>query len=66
MADICLIPQLYNARRFNVDLSAMPNLLRIERNCQELEAFKLADPKLQPDAVNESVGEVQVQSIKRG
>lgn len=50
MADICLIPQLYNARRFNVDLSAYPNILTIEKNCLPLEAFQKASPEAHPDA----------------
>lgn len=50
LADICLIPQLYNARRFNVDLTAYPKLCRIEANCLQLEAFKQAVPEVQPDA----------------
>lgn len=49
LADICLIPQLYNARRFNVDLTAYPKLCRIETNCLQLEAFKQAVPEVQPD-----------------
>lgn len=43
-ADICLIPQLYNARRFDVDVAAFPRLLAIEAACQELEAFKASHP----------------------
>lgn len=50
MADCCLIPQLYNARRFGMDLSAYPTLLRIEANCQKLPAFRDAVPEAQPDA----------------
>lgn len=50
MADICLIPQLYNARRFNVDLSAYPNILKIEKNCLAIEAFQKASPETHPDA----------------
>lgn len=50
-ADLCLIPQLYNARRFSVDLSAYPLLLQIEQNCQALNAFKKSHPDAQPDAV---------------
>lgn len=45
IADICLIPQLYNARRFNCDLTAYPNLLRIEANCKKISAFEYAFPK---------------------
>ena len=51
MADACLIPQLYNARRFNLDLSQYPRLLRIEQACASLPAFERAHPDAQPDAV---------------
>jgi maleylacetoacetate isomerase/maleylpyruvate isomerase len=50
MADCCLMPQLYNARRFECDLSAYPTLLRIEERCAALPAFALARPALQADA----------------
>lgn len=50
LADVCLVPQLANARRVNTDLSQMPTLLRIEQNCQALEAFQRAEPSSQPDA----------------
>lgn len=50
IADCCLVPQLYNARRFGVDLSPFPNLRRIEANCMDLEAFQAAAPERQPDA----------------
>src|SRR5690554_570485 len=50
-ADLCLVPQLYNARRFSVDLSAYPLLLEIERNCLAMDAFKSSHPDAQPDAV---------------
>lgn len=50
-ADLCLIPQLYNARRFEVDLSAHDLLLQIEQNCMALDAFQSAHPDRQPDAV---------------
>lgn len=45
LADICLIPQLYNAKRFNFDLSSYPKLLNIEHHCQQLPAFIHAEPK---------------------
>lgn len=54
LADVFLIPQLYQARRFGVDLSAYPTLLRVERHCQELPAFQRAHPDAQPDAVPQS------------
>jgi maleylacetoacetate isomerase len=44
MADICLIPQMYNARRFACDLGAYPTLTRIDTYCQTQEAFKAAWP----------------------
>lgn len=50
IADVCLVPQLYAARRFNVDLAAFPTLLRVEAACAELEAFKQAHADAQPDA----------------
>ena len=50
MADCCLVPQLANARRFKCDVAPYPALLRIEKNCQALEAFQRAAPDKQPDA----------------
>lgn len=49
-ADICLVPQLGNARRFGVDLDSMPRLLAAERACADLPAFTAAEPSQQPDA----------------
>jgi maleylpyruvate isomerase len=49
-ADICLIPQLANARRLPVSLDAYPTLLRIEAACSALPAFAAAVPAQQPDA----------------
>lgn len=50
LADCCLVPQLYNARRFNVDLGPYPTLVRIEAECLALPAFEGARPENQPDA----------------
>jgi maleylacetoacetate isomerase len=50
LADICLVPQIYNARRFNVPLDAYPTLRAIEEHCLKLEAFDRARPESQPDA----------------
>ena len=50
LADICLIPQLANARRYNVDLAGFPTLTRIEANCMGLKPFQRAAPEVQPDA----------------
>ncbi len=50
LADCCLVPQLYNARRFNVDLGPYPTLVRIEAACLAIPAFEAARPENQPDA----------------
>jgi len=50
LADICLIPQMANARRVNLDLSPYPTLLRIESHALAQPAFEAALPKNQPDA----------------
>ena len=50
VADICLVPQMANARRFNCDLSGMPTLVRIDEACRALPAFEKAAPQNQPDA----------------
>jgi maleylacetoacetate isomerase len=50
IADCCLIPQIYNARRFSIDMTAYPNITRIEAACMELPAFDAARPERQPDA----------------
>jgi maleylacetoacetate isomerase len=49
-ADISLVPQVANARRFKVDLAAFPTIVRIDDECRKLEAFKKAAPENQPDA----------------
>ncbi len=50
MADCCLVPQLFNARRFNTDLAAYPTLVEIDRHCAEVEAIAQAHPDAQPDS----------------
>jgi maleylpyruvate isomerase len=49
-AEVCLIPQLYNARRWGCDVSAWPTLLRAEMAVQNHPAFLAAHPDRQPDA----------------
>lgn len=51
VADVFLVPQLYSARRFDVDLAAWPLLLRVEESCARLPAFAAAHADRQPDAV---------------
>jgi len=46
-ADVCLVPQLYNARRFNVPLEDYPTLLRAEENANKLDGFAAAHPDRQ-------------------
>lgn len=50
VADCCLVPQLYNARRFGVDLAPYPTLTRVEAACAALPSFQAAHPDAQPDA----------------
>lgn len=50
LADICLVPQVYNARRFEVDLADFPKIRAVEATCGALEAFAAAHPDRQPDA----------------
>jgi maleylacetoacetate isomerase len=48
-ADVFLVPHVFSAKRFNVDLSKYPNITRVNSNALELEAFQLAEPSRQPD-----------------
>lgn len=50
LADICLVPQLFNARRFSCDMSAYPTLIKIDAHCQTHPAFIKAWPK-EPTAI---------------
>ncbi|MBN8939647.1 MAG: maleylacetoacetate isomerase [Rhizobiales bacterium] len=50
LADVYLVPQLYAARRFNVDLADYPRIVRVERIAAEHPAFQKAHPSRQPDA----------------
>jgi maleylacetoacetate isomerase len=51
IADVCLVPQIYNARRFSCDLTPYPTLVRIADALATDDAFARAAPHLQPDAV---------------
>jgi maleylpyruvate isomerase len=50
IADVCLVPQVYNAQRFNCDLSGYPTVTSINDACLKLPAFDAAVPEKQPDA----------------
>lgn len=49
--DICLIPQIYNGRRFGVDIAQFPTITKVLANLDTIEALKAASPENQPDAV---------------
>uniref|UniRef100_A0A8D0CVM3 Maleylacetoacetate isomerase n=1 Tax=Sander lucioperca TaxID=283035 RepID=A0A8D0CVM3_SANLU len=49
MADICLVPQVYNAERFKVDVGQYPTIKRLNQTLLEIEAFKVSNPSCQPD-----------------
>lgn len=50
LADVCLIPQVFNARRLKVPLEAFPKIVAVETACLKLPAFDKARPENQPDA----------------
>jgi maleylpyruvate isomerase len=50
LADAYLVPQVESARRFNVDVTPFPRIVAIDQTCNQIDAFRLAAPALQPDA----------------
>jgi maleylpyruvate isomerase len=50
LADVCLVPQVYNARRYDCDLAPYPTIRRIDERCRQIEPFAGAAPERQPDA----------------
>ncbi|SMF35606.1 maleylacetoacetate isomerase [Tistlia consotensis] len=50
LADICLVPQVFNARRFDCPLDDYPTTMAVYERCMSLEAFETTQPKYQPDA----------------
>jgi len=50
VADLCLVPQVYNARRLKVPLEKFPKIVGIDAACLKLPAFDRARPENQPDA----------------
>ena len=50
MADCCLVPQIFNAKRYQSDLAPYPQTMRVFEACMHLEAFDRAQPSKQPDA----------------
>jgi len=56
LAEVYLVPQIYNALRFNVDMTAYPKIMRIYQHCNELTAFKMAKPEDQADSPSHQQG----------
>ena len=50
LADVCLVPQVYNARRLKVPLDKFPKIVAVDAACLKLPAFDKARPENQPDA----------------
>jgi maleylacetoacetate isomerase len=50
MADCCLVPQIFNAQRFQCDTTPFPEAMRVYAECMKLDAFERAQPARQPDA----------------
>jgi maleylacetoacetate isomerase len=50
MADCCLVPQIFNARRYECDLAPYPGVMRVFEACMKIDAFDRAQPSKQPDA----------------
>ena len=50
LADVCLVPQVANARRYKLSLERYPRIVAAETACQKLAAFEQARPDNQPDA----------------
>lgn len=50
LADVCLVPQVYNAKRFNLELGGYPNINKVTTSLNQLSAFQDAVPEAQPDA----------------
>jgi glutathione S-transferase len=50
IADLCLVPQVFNARRFKIDMGKYPKISAVDAACLKLPAFDKARPENQPDA----------------
>lgn len=51
LVDVCLVPQVYNAERFGIDMTVFPEIIRITENLRQHPAFIAAQPENQPDAI---------------
>jgi maleylacetoacetate isomerase len=50
LADVCLVPQVFNARRYKIDIAHLKKIEAVDQNCKALAAFRAAHPAEQPDA----------------
>ncbi len=55
LADVCLVPQVWNANKYGIDLSAYPTIRQIYRTCQTLSAFQAAAPETQGDLLAQAI-----------
>ncbi|RBH41929.1 maleylacetoacetate isomerase, partial [Pseudomonas sp. MWU13-2860] len=51
LADVCLLPQVFSAHHFGLDLTAYPHIVRVADALEQVPAFAAAHPSLQPDAI---------------
>jgi maleylpyruvate isomerase len=51
VADVCLVPQMFNARRFDVPFDGLETIVRIDESCRALPRWEAAHPSRQPDAL---------------
>ncbi|MFP5405843.1 MAG: glutathione S-transferase C-terminal domain-containing protein, partial [Gammaproteobacteria bacterium] len=50
LADVCLVPQIFNARRYDTPLEPYPRTMAVFEECMKLDAFRRAEPSAQPEA----------------
>ena len=55
IADLCLVPQVYSAHRFDVDLTEYPNIVRVYEELNKLPEFRKAHAHTQPDTISELI-----------
>ena len=66
MADMCLVPQVYNARRFELSMDSWPLITAIEQNCLKLKSFIEASPENQPDTPEDHRAPFQRGQVSNG
>ncbi|MDD9900070.1 MAG: maleylacetoacetate isomerase [Alphaproteobacteria bacterium] len=66
LADICLIPQVYEARRLEMDIAQWPKIEQVEKRCLKLEAFQKAAPEEQPDTPDDQRPDILKNRVNHG